>query len=401
VPNHPLKDDGTHPPLDRRCDIGLFEWEDHNYEWRALCAHIEVKVKATEGPNAARGTAQETAKDIVQQHADVARAHLASRPFQVFSLGMMICGDLFWCIMWDRGGCTISPAFSLINDKETLVRVALQLSRGLSLQELGTDPTVELSRPGNRKAQAKYSFQFANDRWTTETKLFQSLTLVGRGTGVWVVTASGGKGKTRIRCVMKSSWRSRSRRAEHEIYAVILQRLQEEKMQWPKGVAQIRAGDDVAVGAEGMAGERGIEDAISISKLRGGMGKQVMLGEDAVLHRLLLTELGHSLHEYTSARQLLLALKDAIAGEPHFGAFLLAITEFRVGHQSLYELGFLHRDISAGNVLLAEEVSGARHFGFITDLEFVKQIGRDKEGLAMSVSASHVSHFNMSEITFS
>lgn len=43
-----------------------------------------------------------------------------------------------------------------------------------------------------------------------------------------------------------------------------------------------------------------------------------------------------------------------------------------VGHEKLCQQGILHRDISAGNILLAVGVAEEGKEGFITDLEFAR-----------------------------
>lgn len=43
------------------------------------------------------------------------------------------------------------------------------------------------------------------------------------------------------------------------------------------------------------------------------------------------------------------------------------------GHRRLTELGFLHGDVSAGNILLAIDPIAQGHAGFLVDFEFLKE----------------------------
>lgn len=61
----------------------------------------------------------------------------------------------------------------------------------------------------------------------------------------------------------------------------------------------------------------------------------------------------------------------------------LLVTTESVGHGKLWEQGILHRDISAGNILLAVGAAEEGKEGFITDLEFarLRQIRHTRKGV--------------------
>ncbi|KAF9558881.1 hypothetical protein CPC08DRAFT_819039 [Agrocybe pediades] len=77
----------------------------------------------------------------------------------------------------------------------------------------------------------------------------------------------------------------------------------------------------------------------------------------AILHRLVLENVGRPLWDYDSNEEFLRGLRSAVQA-----------------HKELWERGILHRDISPGNVLLCEKgdahVNGV--WGYLTDLDFAR-----------------------------
>lgn len=307
VGDHPLKDDKVHAPLDRRCDLGVFDSDPHNFEWRLLSSHVEVKALRSDGPSRTYASRDGEGKEICQQVADAARAHMASRPFQIYSLALVICGTSFWCTMYDRGGVTISPEFSYFEHRETFVRVVLQLTRRLTVTELGMDPSIKVIGPATVADRPVYSFPFGKTTWTTEKLLFQSLSLIGRGTSVWLVT-DGVDHR-----VMKMAWRTKARTAEFNIYQEIRRAIESKRgKKWPKGVAIVKDGADVAPTKTGQATRR---DAVSVMSVRKGVGQTLKDKDDIILHRLILEEVGRSITEWRSPRELLTGIYHAIEGQ--------------------------------------------------------------------------------------
>ncbi|EMD37056.1 hypothetical protein CERSUDRAFT_137487, partial [Gelatoporia subvermispora B] len=62
---------------------------------------------------------------------------------------------------------------------------------------------------------------------------------------------------------------------------------------------------------------------------------------------------GRPLSTFTSTRELVTAIRDAV-----------------IGHRCAWESGILHRDISAGNVLIVEEHMKKPFEGFLTDFDY-------------------------------
>jgi hypothetical protein len=313
---------------DRRPDLATFQWDDLVNHYSALLTHVEVKVRNADGPEIQDGNV----KNICRQVANVSRAHLALRPFQLYSLNIMICGLSFWCSIWDRSGAVISREYSIIDSEEEFVRLVLQLSGGLSETELGADPTVEMKQRPSSADSAVYNIVCGTNTWQTESRLFQSPALVGRGTSVWVVSMNTDTGKTRR--VMKMAWRAKSRASEGEIYNSVRQTMAGgRESHWPKGVGQLELGGDVTTSATQTRVTRHIEEPIYVSWIRHGVGRTLTDIEDVILHRLILTEVGRPIWEYTSSRELLQGFRDAIGGMKSVPDFFTPSLTPNTGHR--------------------------------------------------------------------
>ena len=83
-------------------------------------------------------------KTIVRQIADIARLHLATRPFMRYSLHITVCGPIFNICLFDRAGGVVSKDYNLKNgnDFETFVRIIRRATCDMDAYELGLDSTV-------------------------------------------------------------------------------------------------------------------------------------------------------------------------------------------------------------------------------------------------------------------
>ncbi|KAF8067467.1 hypothetical protein FPV67DRAFT_1137104 [Lyophyllum atratum] len=86
-------------------------------------------------------------------------------------------------------------------------------------------------------------------------------------------------------------------------------------------------------------------------------GQKSTANKSPILHRLVLTTVGRPLWEYASEIELLKAIRGAT-----------------LAHRFLWDQGILHRNISAGNILLAKDSNTAQNGagGFLTDFEFAR-----------------------------
>lgn len=141
--------------------------------------------------------------------------------------------------------------------------------------------------------------------------------------------------------IMKTAWRSSCRTPESDIYMSIDQP--------PEGLAKFECGGDVKF----------VGYPITVQNLRSHpVHSSIPEGDinspTPVLHCLVLRTVGRPIWEYTSDLDLLTGFRNALQA-----------------HKDLYDQGILHRDISAGNVLLTANQSSPLR-GFITDLEFAR-----------------------------
>ncbi|GLB41613.1 hypothetical protein LshimejAT787_1002130 [Lyophyllum shimeji] len=301
-------------------------------QWRDRDAFGEVKPSNKQRPKPATAG---TIPDIVIQSANYARLFMSCRPFMLFCVGILIFGTEFSVGIFDRDGITFSPAYDMFKDTEMFIRVVRSMACNLSIQELGSDPTVtvldddETRRLNGITARGRVYpsavvTSVGNDprKWCTiGPPIWTSLSLLGRGTNVWRVREYVEEVDKQpcIRgneMVLKTAWRSSARTPESDIYMSITQP--------PEGLAKFECGGDVCIAGY----------PIAVQNLRSHPVYTFLRDGDIdpptpVLHRLVLA------------------------------------------HKDLCDQGILHRDISAGNVLLTANPNASLR-GFITDLEFAR-----------------------------
>lgn len=290
--------------------------------WNRSSAFLEVNPSSNQGPQTSTGSEAV----ILTQSADYARLHMSARPFQLFSVGLLIFGTKFCVAIFDRGGIIFSPVHDIWQDLDVLIRVVRRISCDLSPHELGQDPTVDMLVPEDRLTQhvaaltdkfdistqrfsnkafppfPTYKVSFGgtdSTKWVTVgPPIWNSVSLIGRGTSVWRVyrlNIDESVDWTEM-YVMKNAWRSSQRDAESDIYRRIIAS--------HPGVARFEHGRDVC-----FPGPRG--RVISVDELRTGAAQE----ETQILHRLIISSLGRPLYEYPSEVHLLKALRAAIKGQ--------------------------------------------------------------------------------------
>jgi len=114
----------------RRPDLALV---DHSVLrdwclWRHFAVLLEVKRDRSDRPNPADGT---TLTRLVVQLADMARLHLAARPFMRYSVHLTVCGAIFNLAIFDRAGGVVSKDYNINKDLETFIRIIRRLGRDL------------------------------------------------------------------------------------------------------------------------------------------------------------------------------------------------------------------------------------------------------------------------------
>ncbi|GJE89840.1 hypothetical protein PsYK624_059500 [Phanerochaete sordida] len=321
--------------------------------WRVVLACVKVKCPRSDGPhyNAGDGSLRKV-KNIVAQAADYSRIHLAHRPFQLFSMTLLIYGSFFNVSVYDRGGVVHSQEMAMYDDNgltDNFILVVRRMLKDLAVEELGQEQGVSMYSSIENDTTGDHYPRFLvpavanqpaeNNSWiTTGLAVWSSYSLIGRGTAVWRVEHP----KTQKVYIMKSAWRHTDRRPEAEIYRY----LQSKRLTGTRGIADFLVGEDVSLVCADQH-----DRALSVNALR---PSDAVLDEDIILHRVVLPSVGRPLWEFDDPE--------------HFLRALLAIVK---GIEALQKHGILHRDLSIGNVLLSADRREG-YEAFLTDFEFAR-----------------------------
>ncbi len=337
--------------------------------WSDKDGICEVKASSTDSPY--NGSA---AIPVIFQSANYARLHSSAKPFNLFSVSLLICGDKFCVAIHDRGGVVVSPEHDMWKELETFVRVVRSLTHELSEHELGLDKTVDRHE---RYFNVKPIGHTQDRRWWKTvgvTPIWSSLSLLGRGTEVWFVQEYDPRTNKAVSIdlfVMKSAWRHKNRHPESDICKAIQKVLDSTKT--IISIAKFETGGDVCVG--GHSPPSGSTPVLTVAYLRGH--KEDVDNPLPVLHRVVWSTLGKPMWEYSSDLELLKGFRAAIIGEssslaPLALKYTIIDMSFPLAHETLVKRDILHRDISAGNVLLAKDLTRVSPGceGFLTDFEF-------------------------------
>ncbi|PPQ83145.1 hypothetical protein CVT25_005388 [Psilocybe cyanescens] len=335
--------------------------EPHTFSFPSVNPDVTISAAevASNSPSKKQGPkpmAAGTILGIVIQSANYAWLFLSARPFMPFCVGILIFSTEFYVGIFDRDGITFSPIYDMCEDTETLVRVVRSLAWELFIQDLGLDPTVcilsdkvtkELTGADKYPPAVVESVGSDSRQWCTiGPPIWSSLLYLGRGTNVWRVreVVQGVDQQLLLQgneMIMKTAWCSSSRTPESNIYMSIQTN--------PKGLAKFECGGDVRFPGYYA------RFPITVQNLKSKVRQLLNLTHDPpkpVIHRLILGTIGRPMRDYKSDLELVQGSRDAVQA-----------------HNTLCEIGVLHRDISAGNVLLTE-TQDPRSRGFITDVEF-------------------------------
>jgi hypothetical protein len=300
----------------RRPDLVLV---DHSPEegqqscclWRHFTVLLEVKRNRAEGPNHTDGA---RVPDLVGQLADMARLHLAARPFMRYSVHLTLCGAIFNLAIFDRAGGVVSKDYNINNDMEMFIRIIRRLGRDLDAYDLGLDRTVvPLHNLGIWRQFPEFRVPVGGSTYITQgLPLWQSTSLVGRGTFVCVVVLEDheqcGEGGAKS-FILKNAWRACARLAESTVYKMLYNVAEESTAHLTDldGVAQFVEGGDIF-------NPQQPNEVIKVSSHRKGFGKPTNKDDDPVLHRLVLASHGRKLYEFVTFSELMLGAKKMCSG---------------------------------------------------------------------------------------
>lgn len=274
---------------------------------RQVFGHLDIKYKK-DTPD----THGDSISKILYHSFNYARIHMASHPFNLFSIGLMISGNVFHAGIFDCDGVSLSPEIYLWdtdsgkvdkNGMRTFIKVIRSVTCVLSTEDIGHDPTVQaIDDPASNVPVYRLSLGGNDTRlWqTVGAPYWTSISYIGRRTSVWAVQqvdSKSGKPSGDI-FILKNTWRARRRTPESNIYRSL-------KGDHP-GLAKCFDGRDVFYPAPND------DKPITVYGLRGYEPDEC--GVEHYLHRLLLISVGQPLWEYESELQLLRALRAATLG---------------------------------------------------------------------------------------
>ncbi|KAJ7497637.1 hypothetical protein FB451DRAFT_239568 [Mycena latifolia] len=262
----------------------------------------------------------------------------------------------------DRTAYIVTDSFSWVSDPKVFPEFILRLyNGGKGNGLLGDDATI--SEPSAKEKLAMHAallkieqyatmpleYATANSRWvdveiegkarrcfTVGPPIFQSKGLFCRGTRVDRALIEGENPPKLF--ALKDAWRQACRHPESHFYAVIQDYVAKTyENEQPIGLAACVGSVDLS--------KKSPDHRTFTATLRNE--EEALL--DRCHDRTVLDRVGFPLEEFQTTKQLVQAVRDAISG-----------------HQIAFLAGVLHRDVSAGNVLIDEKT----HRGFLHDWDY-------------------------------
>ncbi|KAJ3501283.1 hypothetical protein NLJ89_g9409 [Agrocybe chaxingu] len=146
-----------------------------------------------------------------------------------------------------------------------------------------------------------------------------------RGGGMFCWLGGDPRGQMRI----KDPWQAQGREPEHTLLT---------KVKGLPGIGQMVAFEP---------------ENVTIAGLRGMEGQEWPTGmADRLFHRIVRMAYGKQINKFTDRKQFLYAFRDAVAG-----------------HQNMWDINVIHRDISINNILIGEEDAEAGWRGSVIDMD--------------------------------
>ncbi|KAJ2914090.1 hypothetical protein MD484_g6303, partial [Candolleomyces efflorescens] len=263
-----------------------------------------------------------------------ARQIFLHQPNRRFVRTLAITGHHLRLFHFDRSGAQYTPPLNIHDDPHTFVRLIIGITSP-NESEIGLDTSIQWTIENGRKTSGKLT-TIGADRGKAVYSLldvepfFSRCDILGRGTICWRV-AHPENGEELL---IKDSWRSEDRISEYV-------HLQE------------------AVGTPGVVQMLSCESDRGQTRSLRAFGTRVPTGfANRIETRVVLRCYGNPVVVFTSAKKVLYALRDAIAG-----------------HRRLFKKGLLHRDVSAQNVLFGQPGAEEGDRGVLIDLDMSTRQG--------------------------
>ncbi|GAP86527.1 putative serine threonine-protein kinase Sgk2 [Rosellinia necatrix] len=374
-PNNPL--DGS--VAKRKPGFAFVDGPAADYDW----SHILIPGELKSNPK------EDTESQARLDAGRYAREVFTAQPTRRFVLAFTLCGR--WMRLWefDRLGGIASTRFDVHQEGRLFVSIILGFL-WMDDKSLGFDPTVI-------KSENQQYINIERDG-TTERLIIDSLIrrtpgVVGRAATCWKAYPDGDKTKP---LVIKDSWQFPEREDEGEL----LKRATEQEV---KNVARYYSHATVCVGDDDDDVQGNIRKGLNVAKAsnygqvrllrsfqsqasstgskrsagqvgaplppskrsRSGSMSPIKPGNqplpNRIHRRIILRDYGKPIYKASSRPALLKALVGCIKG-----------------HKSLYQAGFLHRDISINNLMINEDDKNPSWPSFLIDLDLAIKIDRQK-----------------------
>ncbi|KAJ3515433.1 hypothetical protein NMY22_g14456 [Coprinellus aureogranulatus] len=267
------------------------------------------------------------AEDYLDEMAPYARRVFRDQPNRIFVRCLVLTERHAYLVHFDRAGAEITPPIDIHRKPATLVRLVAGLS-STDERLLGIDTSIQWNVMDGIKKNGSLVTTDRNGEMKKYTILERIPTsrdyLFGRATTCWRVQDP----VTLEELVVKDSWRLESHPAEYEIL---------------KFVKSIPGVVEMVAYEAGRSETKDMRCPTTLGQL-----------QNRIATRVILKSYGPSIEAFTTALQMLCAIRDAIAG-----------------HQSLVvdSVGILHRDISAHNVLLGRADAPEGQRGVLIDFD--------------------------------
>ncbi|KDQ51246.1 hypothetical protein JAAARDRAFT_199278 [Jaapia argillacea MUCL 33604] len=364
--------------------------------WVFADTFIEVKKDPKDDPFVGDGLQdhkdRSTHLPTLTQFHDYACQMTKAKP-RCFVFGIGIFGSLCRFFCWDRSASVASKHFDYIDKPEILADFLVRLDhvgqagRGVDISAtlpVTSKSEVLLVEDACREALHRGIVDHLPDATVAtrifvpratgseEQELFLSIgppvfrpkSLFGRGTRTWLAVRAEADDLEFV--VLKDAWREEGWRSEGEIYDEIYGRKEgcPDSGTFPFGVARMDRDVDLGNDTDDPHHQTRVPDF--------DKGKYIKRTH----HRAILLSVGIPLHRFSSTRQLIEAIRDAI-----------------IGHKNMVEAGLIHRDVSVNNILISanpKDEQGAK--GFMIDPEFAfSKEDRPDEGCGITGTLQFIS----------
>ncbi|KAI1260709.1 hypothetical protein F5Y18DRAFT_245062 [Xylariaceae sp. FL1019] len=366
----------------RKLDVGFVDDANASTDARYHWSHILIPGELKSNPD--DDTASKARLDLARYVKEV----FTAQPTRRFVLAFTLCGS--WMRLWefDRLGGMASTKFDIHENGQRLVSTTLGFL-WMDNDKLGLDPTIvkvagqqhlEVQRHGKK------------ERLILDQLIRGPQGIVGRATTCWRAYLEGDDS---LSFVVKDSWQYPERDEEGQL-------LQEATDNGVTNVARYYYHETVQIGGKDDDIQSNIRKGLDVTKAsnyrqtrltvsssqsrassagskrsasdigaslppgkrsRSGAVSPTKFGSQPLPNRLhrrvILHDYGKPIYKASSRIALLRAMEECIQG-----------------HESLYEAGFLHRDISINNLIINEDKNNHSWPSFLIDLDLAIKIDR-------------------------